>query len=100
MSTSHGPGEQSSQDRASGIMSQKIGFRVRPVLLSNGEHVQGEAALQGHTMSSSTSERSASRAGAMKASANRSKRVFLVLWSSSSDEESAEQAHIARHAGS
>ena len=47
-------------------------------------------------MSSSTSERSASRAGATKASANRSNRVLLVLWSSSSYEESAQQAHIAR----
>ena len=29
-------------------MSQKVGFGVRPVLLSNGENVQGEPARQGH----------------------------------------------------
>ena len=52
------------------------------------------------TMSSSNSERSESKAGAMKASANRSKRVLLVLCSSSSNDESAQQAHIARHAES
>ena len=44
------------------------------------------------TMSSSSSERCESRAG-VKASANRSNRVWPVLCSSSSDEESAQQAH-------
>ena len=56
--------------------ARPIGFRSRPVLLRNGEN---KAA-----MSSSTSKRSASRAGATKASANRSSKALLVLWSSSS----------------
>ena len=47
------------------------------------------------TMNSSTSWRSASGAGATKASANKSSKVLLVLCSSSSHEESAQQAHMA-----
>ena len=47
------------------------------------------------TMSSSTSERPESKTGAMWASDNTSKRVLLVLCSSSSDDVSSQQAHMA-----
>ena len=58
-------------------MNQKVGFGKRLVLLCNGGNVQGEPARQGyHELSS---ERCESRAGAVTASANMSKRVWPVL---------------------
>ena len=47
-------------------------------------------------LSSSTSERPASRAGTKKASANKSGGVLPVLCSSSSEEVSSQQGHMAR----
>ena len=46
--------------------------------------------------SSSTSERPASKAGAMLASAHKSSKVLSVLCSLSSDEVSSQQGHMAR----
>ena len=44
----------------------------------------------------STPEGPASRAGAMEASANKSRSVLPVLCSSSSEEVSSQQGHVAR----
>ena len=63
------------------IMRQRVGVGKRTILLSNGKDVQSEPAPQ--TMSSSTSVTPDSSTGAMRASAHRSRKVLLVLCSSS-----------------
>ena len=90
-------GRASGPEVASRIVSQMIGFGKGPVLLRNGENVQANRQDEA-AMNSSTSLRSASRAGATRASANKSSKVLHALCSSSSDEESAQQAHMARGA--
>ena len=84
-------GRSSEPESVSRIMSQKVRYKWRSVLLSNGKMSRTNLHPSA-TMRSSTSERPASRAGAMY----KSRRVFSVLCSSSSEEVSSQQAHMAR----